>query len=325
MVLSKVKNVLALAMIVLFLSAGVGAWCCTAVAQDRAVDQPLPRAVPPARRSFNIDLTLTRVSGEKRQLLAAPRLLTLEGRSALFSLGKECPVPVGDGKVESVLIGPRIQLVVRSERNKLRLDMTVSQATKGTFGEDVSIESQSARILRWVEIGHPVTVEISKHSTPLEVTAIVRESQNDSQTPTIADAERDLKTAEFYRRTGHPNSARFYYEIICRRYSDTIYAERAKKRLAALKKEADKADTVEEKPPARVGQIFIVGNRKIADSAILEQVPLFPGQILTYPDLDLAKQNLSRLKGLKRPPKVTAIDREGHSVYRDIQITVEEK
>ena len=81
----------------------------------------------------------------------------------------------------------------------------------------------------------------------------------------------------------------------------------------------------EEKPPARVGQIIIIGNEKTSDEAILGQLPFFPGQILNYPDLRIAEQNLSRLKGLKSNPKVTVIGREGDGEFRDIQITVEEK
>jgi outer membrane protein assembly factor BamA len=81
----------------------------------------------------------------------------------------------------------------------------------------------------------------------------------------------------------------------------------------------------EDKPPVRVGQIFIIGNAKTSDKAILELVPFFPGQILNYADLRIAEQNLSRLKGLKSKPKVTVIGREGDGEFRDIQITVEEK
>jgi outer membrane protein insertion porin family len=79
------------------------------------------------------------------------------------------------------------------------------------------------------------------------------------------------------------------------------------------------------KPPARVAQIFIIGNEKTPDATILEQVPFFPGQILSYPDLRIAEQNLSRLKGFKSSPKVTVLDREGDSEFKDIEITVEEK
>ena len=95
---------------------------------------------------------------------------------------------------------------------------------------------------------------------------------------------------------------------------------------------------VVERPPARVGQIFIVGNERTRDNVILRQVPLFPGQILTYPDLDIAKMNLMRLgiftgggNGGKGgggqdggPPEVSVLDREGDSEFKDIEIRVNE-
>lgn len=102
---------------------------------------------------------------------------------------------------------------------------------------------------------------------------------------------------------------------LSRHSPDTLYAEPAKQRLSQSK----------EKPPARVGQLIIIGNEKISDEAILEQVPFFPGQILAYPDLRIAEQNLSRLKGLKSNPKVTVIDREGDGEFKDIEIRIEEK
>jgi outer membrane protein assembly complex protein YaeT len=47
--------------------------------------------------------------------------------------------------------------------------------------------------------------------------------------------------------------------------------------------------------PDRVGQIFIVGNEVTRQNVILRQIPLYPGQILTYPDLRVAERNLERL------------------------------
>lgn len=76
--------------------------------------------------------------------------------------------------------------------------------------------------------------------------------------------------------------------------------------------------------PARVGQIFLRGNKKIADKFILKEVSLSPGQVLTFPELGNAEQRLKRLKGLKSA-EVQVIDREGDSTFKDIQITVEEK
>jgi outer membrane protein insertion porin family len=95
---------------------------------------------------------------------------------------------------------------------------------------------------------------------------------------------------------------------------------------------------VQEKQPARVGQIFIIGNTRTKDNVILRQVPLFPGQILTFPDLDIAKANLMRLGifnggpggpggpggGSNSPPEIKVLDREGDAVFKDIEIDVNE-
>jgi outer membrane protein assembly factor BamD (BamD/ComL family) len=53
-------------------------------------------------------------------------------------------------------------------------------------------------------------------------------------------AEKDFQTAEFYRRTGHPGSAWFYYELVKRRYAGIKpWAEQAAARQQELKAELD--------------------------------------------------------------------------------------
>jgi outer membrane protein assembly factor BamA len=85
----------------------------------------------------------------------------------------------------------------------------------------------------------------------------------------------------------------------------------------------------EKRPPARVGQIFLTGNKRISDESILAHVPLFPGQILSYPDLKQAEENLADLglfvvdPATGVHPTITVID--GGSAYKDILITVKEK
>jgi outer membrane protein assembly complex protein YaeT len=86
---------------------------------------------------------------------------------------------------------------------------------------------------------------------------------------------------------------------------------------------------VEERPVARVGQIFIIGNTRTRQNVILRQVPLFPGQILTYPDLQLAENNLKRLgiftSGQDGPaPTVKVIEDGSDSPFRDIRVDVNE-
>jgi TolA-binding protein len=53
-------------------------------------------------------------------------------------------------------------------------------------------------------------------------------------------AEKDFKIAEFYRRTGHPGSAYFYYEIVRRRYPGTPFFDKATEQMYQLKAELDK-------------------------------------------------------------------------------------
>jgi outer membrane protein assembly complex protein YaeT len=87
---------------------------------------------------------------------------------------------------------------------------------------------------------------------------------------------------------------------------------------------------VEEKPTARVGQIFIVGNTTTRQNVILRQVPLFPGQVLSYPALADAERNLAKLgifevnpeTGVR--PQVTVLDPDSDSPYKDILINVQE-
>jgi outer membrane protein assembly complex protein YaeT len=89
---------------------------------------------------------------------------------------------------------------------------------------------------------------------------------------------------------------------------------------------------IDEKKPARVGQIFIIGNVRTKMNVILRQVGLYPGQILTYPDILIAERNLARLGIFKSSPDgasrptITVVDGpEGpDSEYKDIIIKVEE-
>jgi outer membrane protein assembly complex protein YaeT len=87
---------------------------------------------------------------------------------------------------------------------------------------------------------------------------------------------------------------------------------------------------VEEKPPARVGEIKIVGNERTRQNVILRQVPLYSGQVLTYPDLLQAEKNLTRLgifesspDGTEKPT-VMVLNPDMDSEFKDILVTVKE-
>ncbi len=87
-----------------------------------------------------------------------------------------------------------------------------------------------------------------------------------------------------------------------------------------------------DKTPCSVGQIFIVGNTRTQQSVILDQVPLYPGQILNDDDLRLAEKNLKKLGIFAMSPKndigpkVTALNNplDPDNPVKDIIIKVQE-
>jgi outer membrane protein assembly factor BamD (BamD/ComL family) len=57
---------------------------------------------------------------------------------------------------------------------------------------------------------------------------------------TMQQAEKDYEAAEFYRRTGHPCSAYFCYEIVRRRYPGTKYCDLATLHMQVLRAKLEK-------------------------------------------------------------------------------------
>lgn len=64
----------------------------------------------------------------------------------------------------------------------------------------------------------------------------------------IQQADRDFRVAEFYKRTGHPGPAYFYYELVMRRYPGTNYAEKAEKAKAEIKAKVEQEQKVTSSP-----------------------------------------------------------------------------
>ncbi len=65
----------------------------------------------------------------------------------------------------------------------------------------------------------------------------------------LQQADRDFKIAEFYRRTGHPGSAFFYYELVIRRYPSTDYAAKAAERKNELRGKVEREQGQQAAPP----------------------------------------------------------------------------
>jgi outer membrane protein assembly complex protein YaeT len=87
---------------------------------------------------------------------------------------------------------------------------------------------------------------------------------------------------------------------------------------------------ITESQPFRVGDIIVRGNTTTQDRIIRREIELYPGQILSFPDVIKSQNNLSRLgifkedpvQGIK--PQVEVMEPKGDSPFRDILVTVQE-
>jgi len=85
---------------------------------------------------------------------------------------------------------------------------------------------------------------------------------------------------------------------------------------------------VEDRPISYVGEVYIVGNTVTQDRVIRRMLGLYPGQVLRYPELRIAEQQLSRLNIFEMDPKlgvrptVQALDNPGP--LKDILVKVQE-
>jgi len=78
---------------------------------------------------------------------------------------------------------------------------------------------------------------------------------------TMQQAAKDYGIAEFYRRTNHPCSAYFYYEIVRRRYPGTKYFDMASEQMQALRSKLEKAksEPLPKADPADVAEVPAAG------------------------------------------------------------------
>jgi hypothetical protein len=81
----------------------------------------------------------------------------------------------------------------------------------------------------------------------------------------------------------------------------------------------------EEKRPARVGQIFIIGNEVTRQDDILDQLDFYPGQMLSYDKLRRSAAALACLGVFEGRPAVHVLDPETPAEFKDIVVSVREK
>ncbi len=89
---------------------------------------------------------------------------------------------------------------------------------------------------------------------------------------------------------------------------------------------------VHENGPARVKEIKIIGNDVTRENVIRRQLLVYPGQVLTYPDLKVSEQRLARLgifkmepeNGIKPTVSVVEDPNDPFNPYKDVLVQVTE-
>jgi hypothetical protein len=89
----------------------------------------------------------------------------------------------------------------------------------------------------------------------------------------------------------------------------------------------DRACAQQKKEPDRVGRIIIEGNVDTPDAFILHFLNLYPGQVLSYPNVEAARIRLARtgLFDPETPPTVEVKANELDSSFKDIRVRVQER
>jgi hypothetical protein len=317
MLSSKLKNALALMTVALVLTASAGAWCYVAVAGQ---DEERPRAIAvPAAPKVN--------AAQAPKMYPQPTAAAVPQADAARS-PMAAPKPI-----------PRALSAIRA----FQIDMQLAEMKDGKhkmLAEPrlVTLEGRPAKFAcgdtRTIELGGGKTEQVLVGTT---ICTVIRSGKGDKITldvtvsrptrATFADGV-ILETTSVRHVTETTLGLRCSFAVGGRGSAPlvaTVGVQELKLEMQQGEKSRKKPAKSKEMRPGRVGAIFIVGNAKTPDNIILEQVPLFPGQPLKDSDIREAERNLSQLKCFKSNPKVTVINPESDSEFKDIEITVEEK
>jgi RNA polymerase sigma factor (sigma-70 family) len=332
MLLGKLKTVGVLLLVVTFLGVGVGAFRSTA-AGDEKIKPPKeppertvsPRAklpVPLPERQFRIEFKICEIKKGEIKVLGEPKVVTLEGHEAGIAMGGEHAVQL-HRKVDFVTSGLTVHTKVSSDTIGTDIDMTVSRATATQVEGGVEVGSESVRLVREIKLNKPVTVDLKskdKSEPIIRVLATVSEVRTEQS---IQAAERDFKVAHFYRRNGRIDSALFVYELILRRYPDTLYAEQAKERIKELKKERS-VSPPEKAEPDRIGEIRIINKTKLEDKQILDKLGFHLGEVFTLQRLLKSEWKFLESGLFLNPPRILISCEETDSSFKNIIVRIEE-
>jgi len=110
----------------------------------------------------------------------------------------------------------------KSEYRDRAIELAVLAKTNSAGGSDYDGRKTSESLK---------LIQQAKMTSPELITAKGEFLDNQAKMIHYVQAEKDFNIAEFYRRTGHPASAWFYYELVRRRYQGTEFHDQAVARM----------------------------------------------------------------------------------------------
>lgn len=277
---------------------------CT-LAQGNGVDHRRVRFViteGPQVYIRNIEFVISSPTGEP--FVSEGRLKTLLVSKKMFLGIKKFSTPYNPGMVQA-----DIEKLTKYYRSFGFHDVTIARELKW------DLDSKKVVIIYHVHEGHRYMVKerpvvVGKHPFPQE------------------ELERMVyvRGGEFYDQGEISQDIQLIKDYIGRTGREARVTEKV---IFTGRGECQVAYDVNVRGQSRVGDIIIVGNTVTRQNVILRQLPLFPGQILSFPALRESERNLARLgifemnPATGQRPKVSVLDR-GDSEFKDILVEVDE-
>lgn len=234
---------------------------------------------------------------------------------------------VSEARLHTQLISSSALFGIGGEYSDEKIEQDIAAIEKyyKTFGfQDVFVR----RELQWSEDAR--TVKVIFH---------IQEGTRYRIASVQVDGAKGMSKEQLLAYTKSARAGDYYNDGVIKNGADTIKAARGYEGVQTSVEPKltynDRGEVavhyqVIEKGVARVGNIIIVGNTVTKDNVILRQIPLYPGQILTFPDLRRAEENLARLNIFETNPQMGSrptlevLDPDSDSEFKNILVQVQE-
>ncbi|GEM_PF-3683866 len=181
------------------------------------------------------------MGGAKKEFLGLPILPgTGTGTEIVKHVIEKYPYEEGSDQFHYLLINHYLD-ELDYEQATLEADLFLTTYPNSQWGPTVQFQKGSAQLAAHQGVAYdPTPLQDARKSFQ----DYLERNPNGDRTQEAKDrlseidekqAQKDFDVADFYRRTGHPDSARVYFEMVIRRYPNSSWSQRAQAELEALK------------------------------------------------------------------------------------------